>query len=153
MTSKPVKPSQQTTPPSQTNKQNIGNFGGDDRSNNIVINQGLDASALQQILEELKSAQSDPASEVSPVFELDISPADLASVPNGAFLSVSAPIVAGSVDFRLPSNFTYTLSPVSGGQYGTVVTDSAGNQSITVNVDIETLDGIIDYEVRLIKND
>lgn len=152
MTQKPVNPPKQTTPPNQSNKNNIGNFGGSS-STSISIDQSSsgDGSLLKQLLNQLAKLKKNQESNVP--ISVEISPADTASIPSGSFLSIEGPIIAGSVNFQLPSNFTYTLSPESSGKYGSVITSDTGQQSVTVNVTLEPLNGIIDYEVRLIKND
>lgn len=64
-------------------------------------------------------------------------------------------VINKSADFmqtiQLPDGFEFTLSPGSG-PYGEIITDSAGNQTVKIDVQIPEIDGIIDYEVRLIYN-
>lgn len=92
----------------------------------------------------------------SPNVEIEISPADVASVDPLKFLKYQPFLTARDIPpLNLPKDFTFSLSDYDSGsnKYGKIVTSSTGDQSINVNVQIEPSDGIIDYEVRLIKND
>lgn len=151
MTTKPIKPAQQTTPAPQGDRKKIGNFGGSSSTNINIQNNSQEQSLLSQTLEDSSLTETDESEEI-PV-NSEISPADVATVDKTSFLKVSEPLLAQAVDWTLPSTFGVTLSPEVGGNYGVVFTDLTGQQTVSVNATIELMDGIIDYEVRLIKND
>lgn len=148
---RPINPSDQITPSIDQSKNNAGNNG--TATNNIIINQQIinnNSDNTQQMIDAIESAL-DSFEYLVPV-DIEISPADIATIDPKLFLTQNPIVEAGTVDFSLPSNFSVTFSPETSGSYGTIIMDALGTQTVTVNANIGDFNGIIDYEVRVIKN-
>lgn len=144
MIEKPSKAVKQSSPVVENKESNLGNPASVTNSSVFVLNQTIGLQPEQD---------SENVSDEIPV-DIEISPADIASIDMSRFLQYMPTYTAEDIPkIKLPDGFTFSFSPVSGGKYGSITTSPSGQQSVTVNVEIPDVNGIINYEVRLVKND
>lgn len=146
MTNKPIKPLQQSTPEVQNKQPNIKDL------STYFINSTTIINPNNIVEEEVYLKDSGDVAAIA----VTLAPADYVTVDPSRFYTFQE--TASAVDvpkITLPQGFTVSLDPSteSPGKYGTIVTASDGTQTVTATVQIPDVDGIINYEVRLIKND
>lgn len=142
------KPNEQSTKENQSDPEYLKMF--PEAINSFIMYQQPQSTPTDN-----EEAQDSPDDE-DPNVDVEISPADVASVDQARFLKFAPSLSAQDIPkITLPSNFTFSISDYdsSSNKYGRIVTSPNGNQTIDLDVEVGPYDGIIEYEVRLIKND
>lgn len=144
----PIKPLQQNTPEVQNKQPNLK-----DPSTYLI-----DASTTIVNPVPQQSEEEDFSQDVGDVaaIPLSLAPADFVVVDPSRFYNFQQTAQAEDAPkISLPQAFNVTIADATGSpaKYGTIVTSNDGTQTITATVQIPDVDGIINYEVRLIKND
>lgn len=142
------KPNEQSTKENQSDPEYLKMF--PEAINSFVMFQQPQSTPTDN--EEAQEATPDE----DPNVEVEISPADVASVDPASFAKFAPVLSAQDIPkITLPDDFTFSISDYnsSSSKYGRIITSPNGNQTVDLDVEVGAYDGIIEYEVRLIKND
>lgn len=148
MIEKPIKTPKQLSDIVENKEDNIGTAASSSSNNTFVFNTNADMVGVVD-----SAADTAPEVDALPL-SIEIAPADVASVDMSRFLQYLPTYSANDKPpLKLPDGFSFSITPLLSGKYGTIVTSPSGEQSVTVNLEIPDVNGIISYEVRLVKND